>query len=41
MSEPVSASDHEPAEDVSDETAEGVGKLSEAFEYIERAKGHL
>ena len=41
MSEPVRASDHEPAEDVSDETAEGVGKLSEAFEYIERAKGHL
>jgi len=41
MSEPVRASEHQPVEDVSDETARGVGKLSEAFEYIERAKGHL
>lgn len=41
MSEPVRTSEHLTAEGVSDETAEGVGKLSEAFEYIERAKGHL
>ena len=26
---------------VSDETVEAVGKLSEAFEYVERARGHL
>lgn len=41
MSEPVRASDHQTPEGISDETVEGVGKLSEAFEYIERAKGHL
>ena len=41
MSDAVRAGDHQPDEDVSDETVEGVGKLSEAFEYIERAKGHL
>jgi hypothetical protein len=41
MSEPVRASDHESPQDVSETTIEGVGKLSEAFEYIERAKGHL
>jgi hypothetical protein len=41
MSEPVRASDHETPPGVSEETIEGVGKLSEAFEYIERAKGHL
>ena len=41
MSEPVRASEHETPEGVSEETIEGVGKLSEAFEYIERAKGHL
>ena len=41
MSEPVRASDHQLSDDVSDETVEGVGKLSEAFEYVERAKGHL
>ena len=41
MSEPVRASDHETPEGVSEATIEGVGKLSEAFEYIERAKGHL
>lgn len=41
MPDPVRASDHESPEDVSEETVEGVGKLSEAFEYIERAKGHL
>ena len=41
MSEPVRASDHQTPDGVSAETVEGVGKLSEAFEYIERAKGHL
>ncbi len=41
MSEPVRASDHEVPDEVSEETVEGVGRLSEAFEYIERAKGHL
>jgi len=41
LSEPVRASEHETPEGVSEETIEGVGKLSEAFEYIERAKGHL
>jgi hypothetical protein len=41
MSEPVRASEHVTPEGVSEETIEGVGKLSEAFEYIERAKGHL
>ena len=41
MSEPVRASDHPTPDGVSEATIEGVGKLSEAFEYIERAKGHL
>jgi hypothetical protein len=41
MSEPVRASEHQTPEGISQETIEGVGKLSEAFEYIERAKGHL
>jgi hypothetical protein len=41
MSDPVRASDHATPPGVSDRTVEGVGKLSEAFEYIERAKGHL
>ena len=41
MTEPVKASEHGTPEGVSDETIEGVGKLSEGFEYIERAKGHL
>ena len=41
MSEPVRASDHEAPGGISESTVEGVGKLSEAFEYIERAKGHL
>ena len=41
MSEPVRASEHRTPEGVSDETVEGVGRLSEAFEYLERAKGHL
>jgi hypothetical protein len=41
MSDPVRASDHPTPDGVSEETIEGVGKLSEAFEYIERAKGHL
>ena len=41
MSEPVRASDHEAPEGIDETTVEGVGKLSEAFEYIERAKGHL
>ena len=41
MTEPVKASEHRTPEGVSDETVEGVGKLSEGFEYIERARGHL
>ena len=41
MTEPVKASEHQTPEEVSDQTVEGVGKLSEGFEYIERAKGHL
>ena len=41
MPEPVRASEHATPDGVSDTTVEGVGKLSEAFEYIERAKGHL
>ena len=41
MPEPVKASEHTVPEGVSDKTIEGVGKLSEGFEYIERAKGHL
>jgi hypothetical protein len=41
MTEPVKASEHRTPEGVSDQTIEGVGKLSEGFEYIERAKGHL
>ena len=41
MSEPVRTSEHRAPEGVSEATIEGVGKLSEAFEYIERAKGHL
>jgi hypothetical protein len=41
VSEPVKASEHQTPEGVSEKTIEGVGKLSEGFEYIERAKGHL
>src|SRR6187551_2623678 len=41
MADPVRASEHPTPGGVSEETIEGVGKLSEAFEYIERAKGHL
>jgi hypothetical protein len=41
MTEPVKASEHATPTGVSDKTIEGVGKLSEGFEYIERAKGHL
>ncbi len=41
MTEPVRASEHQTPDGVSEGTIEGVGKLSEAFEYIERAKGHL
>jgi hypothetical protein len=41
MSDPVRATEHQPPAGVSDETIEAVGKLSEAFEYIERARGHL
>ena len=41
MAEPVRATDHATPEGVSEQTIEGVGRLSEAFEYIERAKGHL
>ena len=41
MTDPVRTSEHRTPEGVSDETVEGVGRLSEAFEYVERAKGHL
>ena len=41
MADPVRASEHSSPDGVSEDTIEGVGKLSEAFEYIERAKGHL
>jgi hypothetical protein len=41
MAEPVKATEHRTPEGVSEATIEGVGRLSEAFEYIERAKGHL
>ncbi len=41
MADPVRATDHEPDDEIPDETVEGVGRLSEGFEYIERAKGHL
>ena len=41
MTEPVRLSDHQTPQGVSEQTIEGVGRLSEAFEYIERAKGHL
>ena len=41
MPEPVRTSEHRTPEGVSEATIEGVGTLSEAFEYIERAKGHL
>lgn len=41
MSDPVRTSEHTTPEGISEETIEGVGRLSEAFEYIERAKGHL
>lgn len=40
MPEPVRASTT-AARDVPEETAEAVGTLSEAFEYVERARGHL
>ncbi len=41
MTEPVRTSEHRTPPGVSDETIEGVGTLSEAFECVERAKGHL
>ena len=41
MSEPVRASAHQAPEGTDDKTVEGAGKLSEAFEYVERARGHL
>ena len=41
MPEPVKATEHRTPEGVSETTIEGVGKLSEGFEYIERARGHL
>lgn len=31
----------ERAEDIPDSTIDAVGKVSEAFEYVERARGHL
>ena len=41
MGDAVHATNHQAPEGVSDETVQGVGRLSEAFEYVERAKGHL
>jgi hypothetical protein len=41
MSDPVRTTEHQPPPGVSDETIEAVGKLSEGFEYVERARGHL
>jgi hypothetical protein len=41
MPEPVRASAHQAPDGVSDQTVEAVGRLSEAFEYVERARGHL
>ncbi len=41
MSAPVRATAHQAPAGASDKTVEGVGKLSEAFEYVERARGHL
>ncbi|MGH3581672.1 MAG: hypothetical protein ACRDUB_08785, partial [Mycobacterium sp.] len=32
---------HARPEGVSDDTVEAVGKVSEALEYVERARGHL
>ena len=41
MPGPVEASGHEVPPGVSEATVAGVGKLSEAWETIERARGHL
>jgi hypothetical protein len=43
MSEPVDPADglDRRADGVSDETVEAVGSVSEALEYVERARGHL
>ena len=41
MPGPVGASGHEVPPGVSEATVAAVGKLSEAFETIERARGHL
>ncbi len=42
MSQPQPTGSPRPRPDgISDETVEAVGKLSEAFEYVERARGHL
>jgi hypothetical protein len=39
--EPAFATDHTRPDGVDDATVEATGKLSEAFEYVERARGHL
>lgn len=41
MSDPVRTTDHRTPAGVSEATIEAVGTLSESFEYVERAKGHL
>jgi hypothetical protein len=43
VSEPVKKADglERRADGISDDTVEAVGKVSEALEYVERARGHL
>lgn len=41
MTGPERASEHTTPEGASDGTVEAVGTLSEALEYVERARGHL
>lgn len=41
MAGPVGASDHLHPEGVDERSVAGVGRLSEALEYVERARGHL
>jgi len=40
-SDPAHVTDHTRPPGVDDATVEATGKLSEAFEYVERARGHL
>jgi len=41
MTHDAPAPDHQVPDDVDDATAEAVGKLTEALETVERARGHL